>query len=138
MITTEHLDNKELIDEACALLYSVYIEQGKWKFSLDNPSKIRVEIKNEKKLLLDKFTYTSKWFGIFDEGGLIGCTRLHGTDESGKYEIEGYESSEIIRHYLPRTDCMEMGKVAVSMDYKGQRVINQLFLAVFEDRKSVV
>ena len=132
MITTEILDNKELIEDACALLHTSYIDQGQWQFAPNNPSKMRVETKNGRKLLVDKYTFVSRWFGIFDDDKLIGCARLCGLDENNKYEIEGYEASRIVHGFLPRADCMEMGRVAVSMDYRGRRVVNQLYLVVFE------
>lgn len=132
MITTEIIDNPDLIEDACALLYDSYIEQGKWVFSKDNPSEIRIEIKNGRKLLVDKFVETARWFGVFDNGRLIGCARLCGMDRNNKYEVEGYPASQPIHEFLPRVNCMEMGKVAVSKDYKGKRIINLIYLAAFE------
>ena len=138
----EVLDSSEMIDEACALLYRVYIEHMKWQFSPNTPSLLRVEEKNGRKLLVDGFTATARWFGVFDGDQLIGCARLHGVDDTGYYEIEGYESSECIRSYLPehcfyddyapRDKCLEMGKVAVDPDYHVHRVVNQIYLGVFE------
>jgi len=114
MITTEIIDNPDLIEDACALLYESYIEQGKWVFSKNNPSGIHVETKNGRKLLVDKFIDNARWFGVFDKDRLIGCARLCGTDGSNKYEVEGYPAGRTIREFLPRVNCMEMGKVAVS------------------------
>ena len=132
MLTTEVIENVDLIDDACALLYETYIEQANWKFSPDNPSGIRIDIKNGKHLLVDNFTHQSRWFGVFDDDKLIGCARLTGLDANGRYEVEGYEASRVVHDFIPRSHCMEMGKVAVAKDYKGKRIINLIYLAAFE------
>ncbi len=132
MIQVKMLSNAQEIEQACALLYDVYIEQGKWEFSLSNPSKLRVETRNNKKLLIDRFSEKSTWFAAFDKTKMVGCVRLSGLDESGFYEVEGYKSSQIIHQYLPRESCLEMGRVAVSLEYKGKKIVNMLYLKAFE------
>lgn len=131
MITVRVLNDSDLVDNACELLYKVYIEEAKWMFSKNNPSLLRVEIKKGKKLLIDRFVEKAVWFGAFDNGLLIGCARLCSTDENGKFEVEGYKNSKNISKYLSNND-FEMGKVAVKKEYKGQKVLHLLYLKAFE------
>ncbi len=49
MIQVKILSNAQEIEQACALLYEIYIEQEKWEFSLSNPSKLRVETRKLKR-----------------------------------------------------------------------------------------
>lgn len=124
----------DLIEEASALLYRVYIEEKLWKFEVDNPSRIRIEEKSGKKLLIDRFTDIAIWFGVFDEAKLVGCARLCGLDENDLLEIEGYPSSFTIQGFLPKdkSSCFELNKVAVDSDYLGRGVVNKLLLGAFE------
>jgi len=94
LITIKRLNTPALITEACSLLYEVYIQQQNWQFSPDNPSKLRVEIRNNKSVLVDRFTDHAIWFGAFDDDKLVGCVRLSGVDENNQLEIEGYSSSQ--------------------------------------------
>jgi|GEM_PF-1729790 len=125
------LNSKKLIEEACALLYDLYIEHMKWNFSKDNPSQIKVIIKNNKKMLVDKHTNDAIWFGAFDGEVLVGCLRLSGVDENNKFEIEGYPSSKAIRKHIPTNKhlCMDITKLAVHLAYPNKStVIQHLFL----------
>lgn len=133
-ITVCILENDDLIEDALALLYESYIKHSNWKFNPNNPSGIRVEQKNGRWLLVDRFTQLATWLGAFDGDKLIGCARLCGMDEDGKFEIERYPNSLVIQSYLEqsRKNCREMGKVAVSPDYKMASVLKQLYLAAFE------
>jgi PAS domain S-box-containing protein len=134
VITVEILDNIDLIDEACALLYTTYIEFGQWNFNPDNPSHIKIEVKDSRKLLVDRFTHLARWFGIFDDERLIGCFRLCGLDENNKFEIEGYPDSNVIHQYLtgPRQNFMEMSRITVADTSKASQALSQLYLSAFE------
>jgi hypothetical protein len=94
-ITIKILDTPELIEDACALLYKTHVEQVGWEFSPDNPSQLRVETRNNRNLLVDRFTNSAIWFGAFNDSLLIGCIRLTFADENNKLEMEGYKSSAI-------------------------------------------
>ncbi len=115
MLTIKKLESDKLIEDACALLHEIYINQLGWYFLPDNPSYIRVEIRNNRRILVDRFTNTSVWFGAFDSSTLIGCARLVFADKNNKLEIEGYKSSAIIWPYLPenKNKCVEFSKAAV-------------------------
>ncbi|MBP9743718.1 MAG: hypothetical protein KBD37_10230, partial [Burkholderiales bacterium] len=63
------LDSKKLIEEACALLYEVYIEHGQWNFDPNNPSNLRVETKRGRNLLVNDFIDRVIWFGALDNNG---------------------------------------------------------------------
>lgn len=133
-ITIKKLDTPELIEDACALLYVVHFEQGGWKFSPDNPSNLRVKIKDGRKLLVDRFTDNAIWFGAFDNTQLLGCARLTFVDENNKLEMESYESSTIIQQYLPKDKirCAEIARCAVLQGKSNLGVrISDLFLAAF-------
>jgi PAS domain S-box-containing protein len=134
LITISTLTTQELIEEACSLLYKVYIEHGQWNFLEDNPSKLRIEYISNRKLLVDRFTHKAIWFGAFNSGQLVGCIRLCGIDEDNKFEIEGYSSSQTVWHNLPplRSSCMEMTKLAVNAKDSGQGIARRLLLAAFQ------
>ncbi|HMT03571.1 MAG TPA: GNAT family N-acetyltransferase, partial [Burkholderiales bacterium] len=134
MIKVKILNTPELIEDACALLYEVYIEECSWKFKIDNPSQLRIEVKNNRKLLKDRFTDYATWFGAFDEDELIGCGRLCGVDKQNKLEVEKYKSSKVINKYLPQNKdyCFEITRVAVRKKYAGRGAVKRLFLALFK------
>lgn len=134
MITIKQLHGSDLIDDACALLYLTLIEQIYWNFLPDNPSKLRVEIKNSRHLLVDRFTNNAIWFGAYDDARLIGCLRATFPDENDRLEVEGYESSHIIQKYLPvgRKNCVELTRAAILSSYYGTGVLRPLFLAMFQ------
>lgn len=134
MINVRVLNSPDLIENACELLYKVYIADAKWQFNSNNPSLLRVKVKNKRKLLVDKFVDKSIWFGAFDNGLLIGCARLCASDKNGKFEVEGYQSSKVIHKYLPK-NAFEMGKVAIKKEYKGQKIAHLLYLKAFEYAK---
>lgn len=134
MITVKVL-SKNQIEEASALLYEVYIEQMNWKFAEDNPSKLRIVFKNNQNFLIDRFTNLATWFGAFDGDLMVGCVRICGVDEYGKFEIEGYQSSQVVHTYLANKNfryVIELTKAAVKDDYKEKKVIHRLFLAAFK------
>lgn len=134
-IIIKKLDTPELIEDACALLYKVHIEQANWKFSPDNPSRLRVETRNNRNLLVDKFTNSAIWFGALEDSQLIGCIRLTFADDNNKLEIEGYKNSNIIQHYLPtnKNHCIEITRCAV-LPTKNRRDFraHDLLLSIFE------
>ena len=115
MITIRKLDTPELVEDACALLYKTHIEQADWKFSPDNPSQLRIETRNNRDLLVDRFTDGAVWFGALNNALLIGCIRLTLADENNKLEIENYKNSAIIQDYLPadKSHCVEITRCAV-------------------------
>lgn len=134
MITIQRLTASEQIENACALLYEIYIEQKNWQFSADNPSKLRVETRNNKRVLVDRFTEHSIWFGAFDDEKLVGCVRLAGVDENNQLEVEGYPSSQSILHYIPLEEkgrCYDIQKIATKESYVGRGIVKRLFLACF-------
>ena len=132
-IVVKQLDGYESIVDACALLHKVHFEEAGWNFSPDNPSQLRVEIRNNKDVLVDRFTEHAVWFGAFDGLQLVGCIRLTFADENNKLEIEGYNNSAAIQSYLPtdKSHCIEMTRAAVLQSHNGQGIIRSLFLAVF-------
>ena len=135
MIEVRQLKNNHEIDRACALLYDVYIDHMKWNFSANNPSQIKIMARNKKKILIDKFTYNSTWFGAFDGGDLIGCLRLSGIDESNSLDIEYNLNSKSIWRYLPAPKklCKDITKLAIHLAYPNKDLaIKLLFVNVFK------
>jgi two-component system aerobic respiration control sensor histidine kinase ArcB len=133
-IVVRILDGYESIVDACALLHKVYFEEAVWRFSLENPSKLRAEIRNNKSVLVDRFTENAVWFGAFDDSELVGCVRLTFVDENNKLEVEGYESSIAIQSYLPKdkSHCVEMTRAAILKSHNGLGILRDLFLAAFQ------
>lgn len=134
MIEYKRLNSVDLIDEAGALLYQIYIVQYKWSFSYDNPSDLRIITKNKRKILIDKFTANAVWFGAFDGEQMIGCARLSGLDENVKLEIEAYPITNEVRAYLSKSknSCLEITKSAVKKEYQSKGIIKNIFLMLFE------
>lgn len=134
-IIIKRLDTPELVEDACALLYKTHIEQANWKFSPDNPSQLRVETRNNRNLLVDRFTNRAIWFGAFNNSEIIGCIRLTFPDENNKLEMEGYKSSDVIQQYLPtdKSHCVEITRCAVlpAQNRRDFRA-HDLLLSIFE------
>lgn len=128
------LTSAQEIEDACALLYDIYIERMQWSFPDENPSGLRVEKRNGRNILLDRFVDLAVWFGVFDENVLVACIRLQGTDENGKLELEGYESSKPVHQYLPsnRNKCFELTKFAILPDHIAPGIIKNLFFEAFK------
>lgn len=132
MITIQRLTTSEQIENACALLYEIYIQQQNWQFSEDNPAGIRVEKRGIKSLLVDNGTERAIWFGAFDGVRLIGCLRLLGVDENNVLEIEKYPNSNPILKHIPITQkaqYFEIQKSAVETNYREIGITRSLFLA---------
>jgi hypothetical protein len=134
MIITKRLDSPELIEDACALLNEVYVKQWGWSFSSENPSQLRVEIRNNRHVLVDRFTEKAVWFGAFDDLVLVGCVRLIFADEHNKFETEAYKSSHVIQEYLPvdKTHCVEINRLAIADQRNKLEISKQLFSAAFQ------
>ncbi len=134
MIIIKKLESAELIEDACALLYKVYQEEVSWDFSPDNPSQLKVEVRNNRKVLVDRFTDQAIWFGAFDESQIVGCARLTRVDQNNKLEMEGYNGSAVIQRYLPqdKSHCAELTRAAVLKSHGGRGIIRHLFLAIFQ------
>ncbi len=134
METIKRLTTPALIEEASALLYDVYIEQQKWHFLPDNPSQLRVEVHNRKRVLVDRYTKSAIWFGAFDNARLVGCVRLLSVDENNQLEIETYLGSQSIDSYIPVNDkkhSYEISKLATEKNYVGRGIVKRLLLACF-------
>ena len=134
MITIKRLNTNALIEEACSLLYQVYILQKKWQFCAENPSELRIEVRNNKRVLVDRFTDRGIWFGAFDDEKLVGCVRLFSVDENGQLEIETYSSSHPIQSLLPLQEkdrCYDISKMATKENYVGRGIVKRLLLACF-------
>lgn len=128
------LTSPKEIEDACALLYDIYIEKMHWNFLPNNPGGLRVEHRSGRKVLIDRFTDISIWFGVFDDNALVACIRLQGTDENGKLELESYESSEPVHKYLPpdRKNCFELTKFAILPEHIAPGIIKSLFFEAFK------
>ena len=133
-VSVRRLEGYESIVDACALLHKVYSEEAVWKFSTENPSQLRAEIRDNKRVLVDRFTENAVWFGAFDESQLVGCVRLTFADENNKLEVEGYKNSTPINGYLPtdKSHCVEMSRAAILKSHNGLGLLRDLFLVAFQ------
>jgi len=134
MVIIKQLNDAASIEDACALLHNRLIEQIGWNFLPKNPSQLRVEIRNNRHLLVDRFTDNAAWFGAFDDSMLVGCLRVTFVDENNKLEIDGYKNSQVIQEYLPenRSNCTEMTRIAILKNYSGLGILRSLCLAAFK------
>ncbi|MFN8770669.1 MAG: PAS domain-containing protein [Neisseriaceae bacterium] len=133
-IVTRVLSSKDEIENACALLYDTYIKNTKYKIIPNNPSGLKIEIRNTRKILVDNFTDSSIWFGAFDGNMLIGCARIYKPEEREKFEFEYYNDNAIVSEYLSqiKPPYVEMSKIVISSKYKNKLIIiTHILLAVF-------
>ncbi len=133
MITIRQLNSNQEIEEASHLLYQIYIIKEQWKFSPQNPSQLRIEIKNDTPMLIDRVTFNAVWFGAFENGDIVGCIRLFGLDHNNQFEIEDYPS-QVINAYIMQDSkkCVEVTKLGLKEGYAHKLVVQKLFLAVFK------
>ena len=69
VISMTPTEAKPILNKICSFLHQVYVNEQKWHFGEENPSKIRIETDSEtgKLLLIDKFMESSHWFIGFNE-----------------------------------------------------------------------
>lgn len=134
MLIIKQLQGSALIEDACALLYQTLIKQVHWNFLPNNPSELRIEIRNNRHVLVDRFTDSAIWFGAYDDAKLVGCLRATFPDENNKLEVEGYESSRIIQKYIHVgiKNYVELTRAAILDSYYGMGVLRPLFLAMLQ------
>lgn len=134
MKTIKMMSTSEQIEDACDLLYKVYIEKENWEFDPENPSKNKVEVRNGRKLLVDKFVNNSIWFGAYDNDKLVGCIRIQSTDENNLFSFEEYRNSQVVLPYFKdhRDRAIEITKFAFLSEGVTPGVIKKLWLDVFK------
>jgi len=135
LITIKRLNTPALIEDACALLHELYVHEQNGQFFCDDSSKMLVEIRNTKKVLVDQFIDRSIWFGAFDEEGLVGCIRLSGLDESNQLEADTCARSQFIRANISvdeRAHCYGIQTMAIKVHEGTGRIVKSLLLACFK------
>lgn len=135
MLTVRVLDKEHEIDDACSLLYIEYIKKGMWQFSEDNPSELKVIVKNNKKMLIDRITRHAIWFGAFDGNNLVGCIRLFKATDQIPLEMEVYQSAQyIVKQYIEgnKSNIYEGTRVCVNSEYKGKGLLTKLYSSILE------
>lgn len=135
LLSTRILTTKTDINSACALLYEVHVKSMKWEFAPNNPSHLSIATKNKRNILIDRFTDKAIWFGVFSGKNLVGCCRLSGVDENNNFEVEAYQSSNVINKYLPKNkdSYFEMNRITLDRKFKNKILAAQsLFYTVFE------
>lgn len=136
------------IDMARQLIYQVYVEEGQWRPSFNNPSDFDI-VKSSHSLapmLVDRFDDYSTWLGIFDEtrDEPIACGRISSRDQHGKFELQ-YYSEQLIQ--LKEIDIQSnpyvftIGRSAILPEYRGTAawliLLRQAFLYCHEHKHSV-
>lgn len=91
------LTSSHEIDMARRLVYKIYVEEGGWTPSLDNPSGLKV-LKfpdSTPPMIIDRFDPYSTWVGVFDEARAepVACGRISSRDQYGKFEIQYYDDT---------------------------------------------
>jgi len=114
-LTTKVLDKPKEVLEAKALLYKVYIEEGKWSFPKNNLSGIRVAYHNDTPYLEDNFASVSTWLGLYLNDKLIICIRVMNRLNK-KFEVEHYQ---VIPSYLKQDPLVEANRLAVHASFRG-------------------
>ncbi len=135
MIKIKILENLDLIEDACSLLYEEYIKTNIWIFSNDNPSKLKVITKNNRNLLVDRVTSHAIWFGAFDNSRMVGCIRLFKATENIPFEIELYQTAkEIVTQYIEmnKFNIYEASRACVDSAYKDKNILLSLYLGIAE------
>lgn len=133
MILVKELDERE-VESATFLLHEEYVKKSGWKFSNDNPSKIKVIKKDNKNFLVDRITPYAIWFGAFDNNKLIGCIRLFKAIENVPFEIETYPSAKnTVDKFIDmgEKNLYECSRPCVDFEYIDNGILEKLYLKVF-------
>jgi hypothetical protein len=142
------LTASEEVDMARRLVYQVYVEEGQWRPSVNNPSGFEI-LKSPNSLpprLIDRFDDYSTWLGIFDGTRVepIACGRISSRDQHGKFEMQYY--SERLTHLKQiniqsNPQVFVIGKSAILPEYRGTAawlmLLRQAFLFCHEHKHSV-
>ncbi|ORX93482.1 hypothetical protein K493DRAFT_302639 [Basidiobolus meristosporus CBS 931.73] len=117
--------DEEGINQIQRLLYTVYIEEGKWKFNPANPAGLRIE--NHR--LTDNRDDIATYFGAFSNKKLIGCCRICPRHE-GLFEIQNYNSKTL--SLLTEKNLVEGSRSAVLPEYRQHGVFHIMFHEVLQ------
>jgi len=102
------VSEKEL-EKVYHFLYLTYVKEMKWSFDKNNPSGLRVEGKDVKKLMDDFQTY-STWFGLYLNNDIVGCVRIL-QPKNNLLELENYTSIN-----LKKENKREINRLAFRQD----------------------
>jgi hypothetical protein len=139
-------DDKVIIKNIRAFLRDCYVEHGGWKIPASNPSKIREEIINNIKQLVDDYDYISTWFSLNYHNQLIACARLCGEDANGLLELERYQAAKQSLTFLfnkkREMNIIELNREAVHPWYFKTEVffllLNNIFTYCVEKNYSIL
>ena len=129
-------DNKT-VENIGSFLYQIYVEECKWDFGKDNPSKLEVKLgqsNGRTPYLLDKYSQNSLWIIAENPNypnGIVGCCRLISSTDA---EIFGYanrsDSISKLRNQFGSKGVVETNRWAVHPHFRGGRITFELFSAV--------
>ncbi|ORY03451.1 hypothetical protein K493DRAFT_297457 [Basidiobolus meristosporus CBS 931.73] len=119
------VQDEEGINQIQRLLYTVYIEEGKWKFNPANPAGIRIVDDR----LIDNRDDIATYFGAFSNKKLIGCCRICPRHE-GLFEIQSYTSKPL--SLLNTKNLVEGSRSAVLPEYREHGVFRIMFREVLQ------
>ena len=112
------------VEDALALLHDVYVEEQGWRPLHFNPSRVRVEQRDGRRLLVDRHVKEAHWFGAFVEEELVGCFR-----------VLPYPYHEL-RHYLDvppflnRSYASELNRLALRPAWRQHQIVLPMLLQV--------
>jgi len=112
------------VEDALALLHDVYVEEQGWRPLHFNPSRVRVEERAGRRLLVDRHVQVAHWFGAFVGEELVGCFR-----------VLPYPHHEL-RHYLDvppflnRSYASELNRLALRPAWRQHQMVLPMLLQV--------
>jgi len=112
------------VEEAQALLHDVYILEQGWKPLPYNPSRVRIEVRNGRRLLVDQLAKGAHWFGAFQRSELVGCFR-----------VLTYPNLELSRYinlpsFLASSSATELNRLAIRSDWRQHQLVMPMLLQV--------
>ena len=114
----------EDVEEAQALLHDVYILEQGWKPLPYNPSRVRVEVRNGRRLLTDRFSREAHWFGAFHGRDLVGCFRVL---TNPNLELSQYID---LPPFLANSLATELNRLAIRPDWRQHQLVMPILLQV--------
>ena len=112
------------VEDAQALLHDVYIVEQGWKPLPYNPSRVRVDVRNGRRLLVDRFAKSAHWFGAFHGRELVGCFR-----------VLTYPNLELSQYIdlppsLSSSLATELNRLAIRPDWRQHQLVMPMLLQV--------
>ena len=118
------------INLARQLLYKIYIQEMKWSFKPENPTKFHIQQSSDgKNMLCDAFDHEAVWGGFYTGDSLVATCRVLTRENSlGKLDLELYNTKRFPSLSKIYTPCIEFQRFAVEKEHRGSGKISPLLV----------